>query len=80
MTVVPASRGHIRPCANSHPFRKYRNDDLDARSDQTGKFGSPVLGMPGEKIHDRPGEDVVAITGNHMSRAADIDEVNLREA
>jgi hypothetical protein len=80
VTVVPVSRDHIRPCANSHPFRKHRNDHLDARSDQTGKFGSPVLGVPGEKFHDRPCEDVVAITGNHMSRAADIDEVNLREA
>jgi hypothetical protein len=38
------------------------------------------LSVPGEKFHDRPGEDVVAITGDHMSRAADIDEVNLREA
>jgi hypothetical protein len=80
VTDVPATRGHIRPCANSHPFRKYRNDHLDARSDQTGKFGSPVRGVSGEKIHDRPGEDVVAITGDHMSRAADIDEVNLGEA
>ena len=35
--------------------------------------------MPGEKFHDRPGEDVVAITGDHMPGTADVDEVNLRE-
>ncbi len=41
---------------------------------------SSVLRMPGEKFHDCPREDVVAITGDHMSGTADIDEVNLREA
>jgi hypothetical protein len=39
-----------------------------------------ILRMPGEKFHDCPGEDVVAITGDHMPGAADVDEVNLREA
>jgi hypothetical protein len=45
-----------------------------------GLTGSPVFGMPGEKFHDCPGEDVVAITGDHVAGAADIDEVDLREA
>jgi hypothetical protein len=36
--------------------------------------------MPGEKFHDRAGEDVVAITCDHMPRTTDIDEVDLREA
>ena len=36
--------------------------------------------MPGEKFHDSPGEEVVAVTGDHMPGAADIDEVDLRKA
>src|SRR3954454_16763994 len=39
-----------------------------------------ILRMPGEKLHDCPSEEVIAIPGHHMSGAADIDEVNLREA
>ena len=45
-------------------------------------FGSAVLGVLGvlgEEIHDRFGEDVVAITGHQVPGATDIDEVNLRE-
>src|SRR5882757_2326260 len=41
---------------------------------------SPVLGMPGQKFDDCPGEEVVAVTGDHMSGAADVDEVDVREA
>src|ERR1700682_498915 len=44
------------------------------------RMRSPVLGMPGEKFDDCPGEEVVAVTGDHVSGAADVDEVNVREA
>src|ERR1700740_1068482 len=36
--------------------------------------------VPTEKVQHRIREDVVAITGNHVSRAADIDELDLRKA
>src|SRR6266576_1114236 len=36
--------------------------------------------MAVEKFHDGPGEEVVAITGDHMSGAADVDETNLRKS
>ena len=41
---------------------------------------SSVLRMPGEKFHDCPGEEVVAIPGDHVPGTADIDEVDIREA
>src|ERR1700682_50783 len=46
----------------------------------TPRAWSPVLRMPGEKFDDCPGEEVVAVAGDHMSSAADVDEVNVREA
>jgi len=36
--------------------------------------------MPSEEIQDSAGEDVVAITGDHVSGAADVGELHLREA
>ena len=36
--------------------------------------------MPGEEVHDRIGEEVVAVAGDHVTGAADVDEVDVREA
>ena len=36
--------------------------------------------MPGEEVQDRVCEDVVAVAGDHVTCAADIDELDLGEA
>ena len=46
----------------------------------TSTMTSFAVGMPGEEIQDRPGENVVAIPGDHVSCAAHIGELDLREA
>src|SRR6476619_3426126 len=42
-------------------------------------LGSPSLAMAGEKLHDCVGEAVVAIAGDHVAGATDVDEINVRE-
>ena len=41
---------------------------------------SPAVDVPGEKIQDSAGENIVTVAGHHVSRAADIGELDLREA
>ena len=36
--------------------------------------------MPGEEVQHSPGEEVVAIAGDHVSCTAHVDELDLREA
>jgi putative resolvase len=46
---------------------------------QVTELPSPILGVPGQKFHHCPGEEVVAIAGDHMPGTAYVDEVDLRE-
>jgi hypothetical protein len=39
-----------------------------------------AIDVAGEEIQDSAGENIVAIAGDHVSRAADIGELDLREA
>src|SRR5271154_7148808 len=41
---------------------------------------SSRVDMPGQEIQDSPGEDVVAIPGDHVSCPAHVGELDLREA